>query len=216
MLIMSNRTTLRHVLPFSPPREFEGRTVMRMPVLAPFVAAAALMSPMAASAAETSFSGSMSGSAIVSPNAGCAPIPFQGVISGASGTSSLGSFSYSHTVCTQGPLGGPVIGTYTIDFGEDEFVGALTGTSSATATPGVFQLLLSYTITGGTGRFADATGAFNGVGTADARVRPSIVSLNFTAVPEPGTWAMMLVGFGAIGMAMRRRRSAQARLAQCA
>lgn len=31
-------------------------------------------------------------------------------------------------------------------------------------------------------------------------------------VPEPGTWAMMLVGFGAIGFTMRRRR-ATARLA---
>lgn len=27
-----------------------------------------------------------------------------------------------------------------------------------------------------------------------------------TAVPEPGTWAMMLFGFGAIGFAMRRRK----------
>jgi hypothetical protein len=26
------------------------------------------------------------------------------------------------------------------------------------------------------------------------------------AVPEPATWAMMLVGFGAVGGAMRRRR----------
>jgi hypothetical protein len=26
------------------------------------------------------------------------------------------------------------------------------------------------------------------------------------AVPEPGTWALMLVGFGGIGLAMRRRR----------
>ena len=26
------------------------------------------------------------------------------------------------------------------------------------------------------------------------------------AVPEPSTWAMMLVGFGALGCAMRRRR----------
>lgn len=29
------------------------------------------------------------------------------------------------------------------------------------------------------------------------------------AVPEPGTWAMMLVGFGAIGMAMRQTRKAK-------
>ncbi len=44
----------------------------------------------------------------------------------------------------------------------------------------------------------------------------SIVSGNSTltisravgAVPEPATWAMMLIGFGAIGMATRRRRSA--------
>lgn len=26
------------------------------------------------------------------------------------------------------------------------------------------------------------------------------------AVPEPGTWAMMLLGFGAIGFSVRRRR----------
>ena len=27
------------------------------------------------------------------------------------------------------------------------------------------------------------------------------------AVPEPATWAMMLIGFGAIGLQMRRRKS---------
>jgi hypothetical protein len=26
-------------------------------------------------------------------------------------------------------------------------------------------------------------------------------------VPEPSTWAMMLIGFGAVGFAMRRRRN---------
>lgn len=31
-----------------------------------------------------------------------------------------------------------------------------------------------------------------------------------TAVPEPATWAMMLLGFGAVGIAMRRRRSPRA------
>lgn len=29
-----------------------------------------------------------------------------------------------------------------------------------------------------------------------------------TAVPEPGTWALMLLGFGAVGFSMRRRRQA--------
>ena len=29
------------------------------------------------------------------------------------------------------------------------------------------------------------------------------------AVPEPGTWAMMLLGFGAIGFSLRGRRSGQ-------
>lgn len=32
-------------------------------------------------------------------------------------------------------------------------------------------------------------------------------NLAINAVPEPGTWAMMLLGFGAIGFAIRRRRA---------
>ena len=35
-------------------------------------------------------------------------------------------------------------------------------------------------------------------------------------VPEPGTWAMMLLGFGGIGMAMRRRRRSGTALPQLA
>ena len=42
-------------------------------------------------------------------------------------------------------------------------------------------------------------------GTADGQV--------VTGVPEPGTWAMMLIGFGAVGFAMRRRKHRAPRLA---
>ena len=33
------------------------------------------------------------------------------------------------------------------------------------------------------------------------------------AVPEPATWAMMLIGFGGMGLTMRRRRNSQQALA---
>jgi hypothetical protein len=44
-----------------------------------------------------------------------------------------------------------------------------------------------------------------GVGITASRVVPA-------AVPEPGTWAMLILGFGAVGFGMRRRK-AQATLA---
>ncbi len=50
---------------------------------------------------------------------------------------------------------------------------------------------------------------FSGNDTASG---PALDNVSVTAVPEPATWAMMLVGFGAIGGTMRRR-STQARIA---
>jgi hypothetical protein len=101
-----------------------------------------------------------------------------------------------------------VTGSYVIDFGTDQFSGLFAGTSAATTIPGLFDLVFTYDILAGTGRFAGGTGSFNQVGTVDVRGGPpSRLSLNFTAVPEPGTWAMLLLGFTMIGVTMRRRRS---------
>jgi hypothetical protein len=168
-------------------------------------ALAAALTPASAGAAVVAFSGSASATARPAPNASCAPL-FQGIATG-TGTSSLGSFNYSHTACTTGATG-PVTGSYVIDFGIDQFSGLFAGTSAATTIPGLFDLVFTYDILAGTGRFAGGTGSFNQVGTVDVRGGPpSRLSLNFTAVPEPGTWAMLLLGFTMIGVTMRRRRS---------
>ena len=42
------------------------------------------------------------------------------------------------------------------------------------------------------------------------------IGRNNAAVPEPSTWAMMLMGFGAAGAAMRRSRRRTTALAQIA
>jgi outer membrane lipase/esterase len=40
------------------------------------------------------------------------------------------------------------------------------------------------------------------------------ITAQLAPVPEPGTWALMLLGFGAIGLAARRARHSQAKLAR--
>jgi hypothetical protein len=49
-----------------------------------------------------------------------------------------------------------------------------------------------------------ATAEATSVGTIGAG---SLIGLTVGAVPEPSTWAMMLVGFGLVGMGARRRRT---------
>jgi hypothetical protein len=48
--------------------------------------------------------------------------------------------------------------------------------------------------------------AFNTNGSGVADLRQLRLGGLSAAVPEPGTWALMLVGFGAVGVSMRRRR----------
>jgi hypothetical protein len=44
--------------------------------------------------------------------------------------------------------------------------------------------------------------------TGDLPVSFEVARSAVSAVPEPATWAMMIFGFGAVGVAMRRRKSA--------
>lgn len=97
------------------------------------------------------------------------------------GTSSVG-IDFTSAILT-GP-GGP----YSLNENFDDGVVEQWGLSNLFLDAGTYML----TINGNN----SSTGSLGGT-----------VTINATpAVPEPGTWAMMLLGFGAAGYAMRRRR----------
>ncbi len=52
-----------------------------------------------------------------------------------------------------------------------------------------------------------AAGGITGIRLSSSQNSFEIDNLRANPVPEPGTWAMMLMGFGAVGFAMRRRKS---------
>ena len=93
---------------------------------------------------------------------------------------------------TSAILSGPG-GPYALDEKFDNGISEFWELSSLFLDPGTYTLTIS-----GNNR---STGSLGGTVTIT------------NAVPEPGTWAMMLLGFGAAGLAMRRRRTAALQLA---
>lgn len=183
-------------------------------LVGPAMACMLLMASLPANAAVIPFTGTVTGvSTLVGADATCAPLQFRSTISPSStvGYSSLGNFTYSTSTCLS-LGGGASFGTFTIDFGTDAFSGTFNGGSTPTDTAGISNTEWLFTILSGTGRFTGASGTFEGAGLADARTRPThiaiafIGNINAPAVPEPASWGLMLLGFGGIGLVMRRRR----------
>ena len=140
----------------------------------------------------------------------------------ASGVSNLGAFSLSESHCIAGLPPNPYDqGRFEWTFADGATLfGTYTGAASLSPTPGVFALTSDAVVGGGTGRFLGATGSFSTVG----KLRLGMVdgqrvsigegvftgAINAPAIPEPGTWALMIAGFGATGAALRRRPRAPA------
>ena len=98
----------------------------------------------------------------------------------------------------------------------DQFALLLNGTAltptSTTVVFGVYHYVFDdIVLAGGQNIFSiNVTGLAPGYTTGGADYRFSAVTPG--AVPEPGTWAMMLLGFGAAGFAIRRRRKSEGAL----
>lgn len=137
------------------------------------------------------------------------------------GTSNFGSFVLTNSHCIPGPPNAanpvrPVTdGQFLWEFASgDTLFGTYAG--EALWNAGTVTGEEDLTVLGGTGRFLGATGlllsrgtlGFGAVDGAPVGLFTGTVegSLNAPAIPEPTSWAMMILGFGVIGLAARRRR----------
>jgi hypothetical protein len=131
--------------------------IRRPLLLAAFAAfAVALASVVSAVAAETPFKGTFSG-----VDTGQTVFPIRSINREGTGTATyLGKYT-SHLTAQINVLTGHATGaaTFTAANG-DTLTTTVDGQASPTTTPGVLSVVEVYTITGGTGRFADAAGSF--------------------------------------------------------
>ncbi len=100
---------------------------------------------------------------------------------------------------------GSGVGSFSLTRGADTLTGTLL---TALGPPGSFAL--AYTVTGGTGQFAGASGDISSLVTLIEGVGPDAFSYAeigvITVVPEPASWALMLGGAAWLAVRQRRRR----------
>ena len=186
------------------------------------VALLALLATAPAHAAVVLFTGTeMNDTPTPAPSPSCAvgqvSVAFNPTNAITAGTSNFGNFGPTMAHCLTPPPTTYSGGVFDFAFAAgDDLFGTYSGHFTPTGTPNVLNSFVDYVVTGGTGRFLGATGTFQGVGILDRSVPRPLNNLTLSgkldlpAVPEPATWAMMILGLGLVGATMRRARSALA------
>jgi hypothetical protein len=136
----------------------------------------------------------------------------------ASGTSNLGDFSYTASHCITPPLPAPYVdGEFEWTFDNGTLFGTHAGALGGPIGPGLFSAVEDLVFTGGTGRYAGASGWAAFAGTVQFGALPDGTRVSFgegsligevtaPGIPEPATWGLMIMGLGAVGYAARRRQ----------
>lgn len=183
-------------------------------VVASIIAAAGLLASLPAAAVDIDLDGViyLTGG-VASPSGRCAPAMTITNENVTTTLSNLGQFVFNMSECISAP---PPTSTYDGLFDFAFASGSLFGTTysvlTESGTPGIFNIDGVFTVTGGTGDFAGASGELLKRGLLDRRNFPISATAMLTfagsiaVVPEPETYALMLAGGAWVGLVVRRRR----------
>jgi PEP-CTERM motif len=134
---------------------------------------------------------------------------FMGSESGFSDTFTAGPLSLTETSWYEDHFASPVyIGG--AQFTAGSLLGKLVFSSNAGVTAGIghdgFGIFLKAAQTTGQGVSEFYLGYDDQIGQADDNHDDFVVRVLVSAVPEPGTWAMLMAGFAIVGSLLRRRK----------
>ncbi len=170
-----------------------------------------------ASAALVNFSGTMlNTNAPPTMQGRCDPgrllIEISPLLGTAAGTSTVGDFSFTQSQCASVPPMTTTDGLFELLFEDGStLLGTLEGTVSAPDMMGARAVMNNFVITGGSGRFLGASGAFTGMGTLSFAAGLARVEQTFTGVidapeiPLPAAAMLFPAGIAAFALARRRR-----------